>query len=109
MSRISFRYLLENGAKKEILTDDGERALDLCQPRDFATIRLLLADQVGASQDDPDSEDNEEKDSDNQDDELNVDVNVNPSAAANLTELGGHDADSGANEQTSSSIEEARV
>ena len=43
----SCRFLLENGADKSILTEDGERPLDLVEPSDLATIRVMLSDVSG--------------------------------------------------------------
>ena len=37
-----YRLLLNHGADKTILTDEGERPLDLVEPSDFATIRVML-------------------------------------------------------------------
>ena len=37
-----FRYLLEKGADRTILTDEGERPLDLVEPTDLATIQVML-------------------------------------------------------------------
>ena len=39
---VLFRFLLENGADKSILTDEGERPLDLVDPSDMETIRVML-------------------------------------------------------------------
>ncbi|XP_052768237.1 protein phosphatase 1 regulatory subunit 27-like [Mya arenaria] len=38
------RFLLESGADKNILTDEGERPLDLVEPSDLPTIRVMLSD-----------------------------------------------------------------
>lgn len=37
-----YRLLLEKGADKTIITDEGERPLDLVDPTDFATVRVML-------------------------------------------------------------------
>ncbi|WAR20586.1 hypothetical protein MAR_002424 [Mya arenaria] len=37
-------FLLESGADKNILTDEGERPLDLVEPSDLPTIRVMLSD-----------------------------------------------------------------
>jgi hypothetical protein len=36
------RYLLEQGARKDIITDEGERPIDLVDPNDFQLISLML-------------------------------------------------------------------
>ncbi|CAC5364524.1 protein phosphatase 1 regulatory subunit 27-like [Mytilus californianus] len=36
------QILLDHGADRTILTDEGERPLDLVDPSDFATIRVML-------------------------------------------------------------------
>ncbi|WAR20561.1 PPR27-like protein [Mya arenaria] len=38
------KFLLESGADKNILTDEGERPLDLVEPSDLPTIRVMLSD-----------------------------------------------------------------
>ena len=43
-AHLCFRFLLENGADKNILTNEGERPLDLVEPSDLATIRVMLID-----------------------------------------------------------------
>ncbi|XP_052273192.1 protein phosphatase 1 regulatory subunit 27-like [Dreissena polymorpha] len=37
------QFLLENGADKSILADDGERPLDLVDPSDMETVRVMLS------------------------------------------------------------------
>ncbi|WAR20582.1 PPR27-like protein, partial [Mya arenaria] len=37
-------FLLESGADKNILTDEGERPLDLVEPSDLPTIRVILSE-----------------------------------------------------------------
>ena len=39
------RYLLKKGANPNILTPDGERPIDLCEPDDFGTISIMLQHQ----------------------------------------------------------------
>ena len=34
---------MENGADKSILADDGERSLDLVDPSDMETVRVMLS------------------------------------------------------------------
>lgn len=53
------RYLLKKGADKSILTEDGERPLDLVDPTDFTMVRVMLK-QSGKANIDSDSD----KDSD---------------------------------------------
>lgn len=53
------RILLDHGADRTILTDEGERPLDLVDPSDFATIRVMLdnnkqEDDCQSSEDDLD-------------------------------------------------------
>ena len=38
-----FRFLLENGADKTILTEDGERPIDLVEPTDLQTVAVMLS------------------------------------------------------------------
>lgn len=42
------RFLLANGADKLVLTIEGERPIDLCEPNDLATISVML-DSAGPS------------------------------------------------------------
>jgi hypothetical protein len=37
-----YRYLLDHGADRNILTDDSERPYDLIEPDDMETIRVML-------------------------------------------------------------------
>ncbi|XP_063426288.1 protein phosphatase 1 regulatory subunit 27-like [Mytilus trossulus] len=53
------QILLDHGADRTILTDEGERPLDLVDPSDFATIRVMLdnnkqQDDCQSSEDDLD-------------------------------------------------------
>ncbi|VDI09017.1 protein phosphatase 1 regulatory subunit 27-like isoform X1 [Mytilus galloprovincialis] len=54
------QILLDHGADRTILTDEGERPLDLVDPSDFATIRVMLdnnkqEDDCQSSEDDLDN------------------------------------------------------
>ena len=57
------RYLLYKGASKEILTEDGERPLDLVEPTDLHTIGAMLesADTRTARLEERDEEEEEEQ------------------------------------------------
>lgn len=46
------QLLLDKGADRTILTDEGERPLDLVDPQDFATIRIMLDNTHSSQQDD---------------------------------------------------------
>ena len=48
--------MLENGADKSILTEDGERPLDLVDPSDMETIRVMLSDDSGNNDNQSDDE-----------------------------------------------------
>ena len=50
------RLLLQHGADTTILTEDGERPLDLVEPTDLATIRIMLHNQPSKSQDSSEDE-----------------------------------------------------
>lgn len=52
------RYLLKRGADPYILTDEGERPLDLVDPMDFPMIKLML--EATKRKDDSDDEEEEE-------------------------------------------------
>jgi len=52
------RFLLENGADRSILTEDGERPLDLVDPSDMETICVMLSDVSGNN----DSQSDDERD-----------------------------------------------
>ena len=41
-----YRYLLQNGADKNIVTDDAERPIDLVDAQDFQTIAIMLSHDV---------------------------------------------------------------
>lgn len=72
-----YRYLLTQGADKTILTEDGERPLDLVEPTDLPTIRVMLGERRkgtysppprrmdSSDEDDDDEEDEEEEEEDN--------------------------------------------
>ena len=49
------RYLLQNGADKNIVTDDAERPIDLVDAQDFQTIAIMLSDDVKNSNHESDS------------------------------------------------------
>lgn len=51
------RFLLENGADTTILTEDGERPLDLIEPSDFDTIRVMLGHSQANTNDQSDDDD----------------------------------------------------
>lgn len=57
-----FRFLLEKGADKNILTEDGERPLDLVEPSDFETIRVMLGNIQQTDSDQSDDETLEQND-----------------------------------------------
>ena len=58
ISALLCRFLLENGADKSILTEEGERPLDLVDPSDMETIRVMLSDVSGNN----DSQSDDERD-----------------------------------------------
>ena len=41
----TFRLLLQHGADRNILTEDGERPIDLVEPTDLATFKIMLDKQ----------------------------------------------------------------
>ena len=43
--QLTCRYLLKKGADPKVLTPEGERPIDLCEPTDFDTIRVMLKAQ----------------------------------------------------------------
>ena len=55
------RFLLEHGADKTIVTDEGERALDLVDPDDFAMIGVMLDPAIGKKWPRKDEEDEDSK------------------------------------------------
>lgn len=55
------RFLLTKGADRHIMTDNGERPLDLVEPTDFSTIKVMLEDVAAVSSPTSDSEEEEEE------------------------------------------------
>ena len=53
---IYFRLLLRHGADSNILTEDGERPIDLVEPTDMATIKVMLENQSSKSHDSSEDE-----------------------------------------------------
>ena len=51
-----FRLLLQNGADRNILTEDGERPIDLVEPTDLATFKIMLDEQSTKSRDSSEDE-----------------------------------------------------
>ncbi|KAF0308849.1 Protein phosphatase 1 regulatory subunit 27 [Amphibalanus amphitrite] len=66
------RYLLESGADPTLLTEDGERPLDLVDPSDLATVAVMLQPPlVGHSAEEEEEEDeDEDENSDHSDDHV---------------------------------------
>lgn len=64
MGRCLGSYLLENGADPALLTEEGQRPLDLVDPSDLATVAVMLrpaADRQVADSEDDDPEEEEEE------------------------------------------------
>ena len=69
------RFLLKNGADKDVVSCDGERPLDLVDPQDFAVVRVMLdpdalkdrsssTEELDDRTDDSEDEDEEEEEED---------------------------------------------
>jgi len=58
---------MKNGADKNILTEEGERPLDLVEPTDFATIKVMLGDTKRRSSPRPEPVSSDEDDDDDDD------------------------------------------
>ena len=50
------RLLLQHGADRNILTEDGERPIDLVEPTDLATFKIMLEEQSTKSRDSSEDE-----------------------------------------------------
>lgn len=50
------RYLLENGADASILTEDGERPIDLIEPDDMTTVSVVLQHRTSRTIDQDDND-----------------------------------------------------
>lgn len=55
------KFLLTKGADRHIMTDNGERPLDLVEPTDFSTIKVMLEDVAAVTSPTCDSEEEEEE------------------------------------------------
>ncbi|XP_043202066.1 protein phosphatase 1 regulatory subunit 27-like [Amphibalanus amphitrite] len=67
------RYLLESGADPTLLTEDGERPLDLVDPSDLATVAVMLQPPLvghSAEEEEEEEEDDEDDNSDHSDDHV---------------------------------------
>lgn len=57
-------FLLQSGADRTIRTDEGERPLDLVEPTDMKTIRVMLENSHSSDNDNDDISDEEDETSD---------------------------------------------
>ncbi|WAR20564.1 PPR27-like protein [Mya arenaria] len=78
------KFLLESGADRNILTDEGERPLDLVEPSDLPTIRVMLSDVKPNT--DNQSDDDFDDDVTHNDGLQDVTLNGAPSSAPNLVQ-----------------------